>query len=294
MSAPGEQLLGRGPVMPLSVLHLSQSTRWTISAIGLFCVILVGSIAARYLQDPIRFPVSNVDVLGTLDYEDRGDLIQAVEQYTGEGFYGLDIRKVRRAVEALPWVASARISRVWPGRIEVQVEEHEPAARWNADSLVSKRLELFMPPQLQLDNPRYLQWREVFSSLPRIEGAPGRHGALLDTFRDYELRLKPFGVKLAALVEDERRSQSLELSNQITVRLGYVDRELRMSRFLDVFGKLSPKLGAMSSSDNEPGYGSATFDMRYANGFALGGVGGSRLAGELAEYSPGLLRGPVQ
>jgi cell division protein FtsQ len=153
----------------------------------------------------------------------------------------------------------------------VHVEEHEPTARWNEDSLISKRLELFSPPQLQLDNPRYVQWYEVFSTLPQITGAPGRHGVLLDTFRDYEARLARFNVTLDALREDRRGSQTLELSNQVTVRLGYENRDLRFDRFLDVFDRLVGKPAESIGGESESA--ATTFDMRYSNGFALGGYG---------------------
>ena len=37
---------------------------------------------------------------------------------------------VRAALEKLPWVRRVEVRRVWPSRLEVQVEEHRPAARW--------------------------------------------------------------------------------------------------------------------------------------------------------------------
>jgi len=165
MSSSTEQLLGGGPVLPLSAPSVSMATRWSIGAIGLLAIVMCAVLVSQWAKDPIRSPVNNVDILGTVDYEDRSELVGVVQKYTGDGFYSLDIDNVRRSVENLPWVAHARVSRVWPSRIQVQVEEHEPAARWNDDSLISKRLKLFVPPQLQLSNPRYVEWHEMFSNL---------------------------------------------------------------------------------------------------------------------------------
>jgi cell division protein FtsQ len=267
MNSAVTQLLGQGPVFPRSVPRLSPRIRLGISVLGLILLFAAGVVATQLAKDPERFPVSNVDFFGTVDYEDREALKAAVGEYIGKGFYGLDIDDVRQSVERLPWIAQARVSRVWPGRIEVRVEEHEPTARWNDDQLLSKRLALFTPPQLQTDNPRYREWRDVFASLPQIRGAAGRHSELLDTFRAYEQQLAVLGLTLDVLDEDQRGSQILVLSNQVTVRLGYEDRELRMQRFLDVFPRMAAKLqrGATMSA--------TTFDMRYSNGFALGGVG---------------------
>ncbi|NND90364.1 MAG: FtsQ-type POTRA domain-containing protein [Granulosicoccus sp.] len=267
MSTQVTQLLGNAPVLPRATARLSPTTRWTIGALGLALLLLSFVLVTHLARDPNRFPVINVDILGTVDYVDREQLTQVVSGYMDKGFYGLDIDNVRASVERLPWVAQARVSRVWPGRIEVRVEEHEPSARWNDDQLLSKRLALFAPPQLQLDNPRYHQWREVFAELPQIRGAEGRHSVLLDAFRAYERELAAFDLTLDLLDEDERGSQTLTLSNQVTVRLGYEAQELRMQRFLDVYERMAVKIeqGATLST--------ARFDMRYSNGFALGGVG---------------------
>jgi len=288
MTTPSTQLLGSGPVLPLATPRVSTTTRWSIGALGLILLFVLIVSGSRIANDPMRFPVSNVDILGTVDYEDRTALIQVVEQFTDVGFYSLDIDSVRSAVDELPWVAHAKVSRVWPSRIEVHVEEHEPAARWNDDSLISKRLELFTPPQLQLSNPRYAQWYEVFSTLPHITGAPGRHSVLLDTFRDYESRLSRYGVTLEALREDSRGSQTIELSNQVIVKVGYEQQDLRMSRFLDVFERL---IGGSDALENR---GLTTFDMRYSNGFALGGYGRVDVAGQLNKRTSQTLEEALQ
>lgn len=262
MSTLTSQLLGIGPVLPLAAPRISLITRWTIGAIGLTVVIVVSLALSRLANDPLRFPVTNVDILGTLDYEDRAVLRSLIEAHTDKGFYGLDIDRVRETLESLQWVAHTRVSRVWPGRITVDVEEHEPAARWNNDSLISKREELFVPPQLQAGDKRYQEWYEVFARLPQLRGAQGRHNVLMDSYRAYQQQLARFDVTLAVLDEDERRSQTLELSSQVTVHLGYEERELRMSRFLDVYERLASQIDGRDAS----------FDMRYSNGFALGAV----------------------
>lgn len=293
MSTNAGQLLGMGPVLPLAPQRVSTSTRWSIGVIGMSALLVLGILGSRVAKDPMHFPVNNVDILGTVDYEDRAALKAQVEQFTSAGFYSLDIDGVRLAVESLPWVAKAKVSRVWPSRIEVHVEEHEPTARWNEDSLISKRLELFSPPQLQSDNPRYAQWKELFSTLPQITGALGRHAVLLDTFRDYEARLARFDLTLDALREDSRGSQTLELSNHVIVRLGYKDRDLRFDRFIDVFDRLVGQSSKAKGSNLNRA--TMTFDMRYSNGFALGGDGHRSVAAQLGtRQGQAAAQGPAQ
>src|SRR6185503_6524119 len=55
--------------------------------------------------------------------------------------FGLD--QLRIAVEALVWVDRARVQRVWPDRIGIEIVEQQAAARWGDDGLLNTRGELF-------------------------------------------------------------------------------------------------------------------------------------------------------
>ncbi|MGE5048849.1 MAG: cell division protein FtsQ/DivIB [Deltaproteobacteria bacterium] len=55
-------------------------------------------------------------------------LLQASGLTQGENLFRLDLARVARALQAQPWVASARLERSLPGTIRVAVTEHRPAA----------------------------------------------------------------------------------------------------------------------------------------------------------------------
>lgn len=260
MNALGNALMGGRRVLPQPSAGFAPSTRWTIAVLGLMLLASLVTVATRLAQDPSRFPVNQVDVLGTMDYANRQELMADIKQQTLQGFYGLDIDSLRQSIESSEWIASARVSRVWPERIVINVEEHEPAARWNDDHLISKRLVLFKPHQLNRQSADFELWSEVFRPLPQVLGAQGRHVVLLDAYRAYDQLLSRFGLNLTLLDEDDRLSQTLTLSNGEQVRLGRDERELRMTRFLDVYERVKA----------EAGQGPLSFDMRYSNGFALG------------------------
>ncbi|MFK8080859.1 MAG: cell division protein FtsQ/DivIB [Granulosicoccus sp.] len=258
MTAAHSPLIGGRQVLPLAAVRMTAGTRWLVALAGLVVLMGLPVLASHFAQDPARFPVTHVDVLGTMDYADRDALMADIKLHTAQGFYGLDIDRLRQSLESEEWIASARISRVWPSRITIEVEEHEPAARWNDDHLISKRLVLFKPHQLDRQSVAFAQWREVFRPLPQVLGAQGRHVALLDAYRAYDQQVSRFNLNLILLDEDDRLSQTLTLSNGTTVKLGLDERELRMSRFLDVYERLAAKAEE----------GSLSFDMRYSNGFA--------------------------
>jgi len=252
----------QAPVLPVSASRFTPLSRFIIGLLGFVIVLTLFAMANEVLKDPRLFPVSNIDVLGTLDYTDRSSLSQRVEPEVGKGLLALNIGDVRTSVEALPWVAAAHVRREWPGRLTIAIEEHEPAARWNNDGLVSKRYELFLPPQLHPDSVQHAAWQEHFANLPRLAGAVGRHEAVLSDYRHYQTQLSKIGLSIVAFKEDDRHSQTLELSNSIIVKLGYENRRERLGRFVDVHNRL-----VSVEQVGQP----LRFDMRYKNGFAFTG-----------------------
>jgi len=234
MSVAREQM----PTFPRRLHRLPPMTRFIIGVLGFIMVLTLFAMGSEFLKDPRLFPVSNVDVLGTLDYTDRGSLSDAVKDDVGIGLLALDIDKVRDELESLPWVAAAHVRREWPARLTLAIEEHEPAARWNNEGLVSKRHEMFLPPQLHPDSAQHMEWQEHFANLPRLSGAEGRHDAVLDDYRHYQLRLSQIGLSIVSLTEDDRRSQTLELSNSVIVKLGYENQRERLNNFIAVHDRL--------------------------------------------------------
>lgn len=246
--------------------RFSKPVATTIGVVGLLLLVAGALYVAKRSTDPRAFAVNEVEVSGTLDYTDRDVLRERVVQHSKTGFYSLDLDEVRADIKRLPWVAEAYLRRIPPDRLSIEVVEHEPAARWNDESLISKRFELFRPPQLLPDGIQRAEWLVHFSTLPQLRGADGRHEPALAAFRRYQAELSGFNVQLEALIEDDRFSQTLILGNQVSVRLGSTDRDARMSRFVDVYSALVPELEGRA----------AKFDMRYRNGFAVTEPGSAR------------------
>jgi cell division protein FtsQ len=70
----------------------------------------------------------------------------AASQLAGT-FFTLDLQRARAAFESVPWVRRASVSRLWPNRIAVHLEEHRPVAVWATaegnDRLVNAQGEVF-------------------------------------------------------------------------------------------------------------------------------------------------------
>jgi cell division protein FtsQ len=121
----------------------------------------------------------------------------------------VDVDEARARIEALPWVKSAEVRRVWPDKIVVRIQERRPVALWQMDGAVAV-IDATGEPISGEDPAR-------FAGLPLVvgKGAETQIGALLAliaTQPNLKLRVK------AAVRVGERR-WNLRLANGVEVRL---------------------------------------------------------------------------
>lgn len=174
---------------------------------------------------------------------------QVVRASLRGGYMTADLERLRRAVESLAWVDRARVQRVWPDGVRIEVVEQVAAARWGDDGLLNTRGELFMTGS-----------RHVPQELPRLDGPTGMESSVAQRYLGIQARLVEQGLRVAALRLDARGAWEIDLTNGVTVRLGRRQVDERMERFLRV---AAPVIAGRAA---EITY----IDMRYSNGFSIG------------------------
>jgi cell division protein FtsQ len=93
-------------------------------------------------------------------------------------YFSVDTGKIIKALHALPWVEKVRLRRQWPDTLMINIEEHQPIARWGEEKWLTttgKLVSLPLPanivlPQLsgpitQVDRvwPKYQKWAALFA-----------------------------------------------------------------------------------------------------------------------------------
>lgn len=165
-------------------------------------------------------------------------------------FYELDLAAVKAAVEALPWVARARVERAWPGTVRVHVEEHQAVARWGARALLSDQDVVFTPPAIPAD----------LEDAWRLAGPDGRQAAVRAAFEALRAQLADTPFAPVALEQNPRGEWTALTADGIELRLG---RESP----LDAVARLAgPVRTALEGRLQEVTY----VDLHYINGFAVG------------------------
>jgi len=220
--------------------------RWAVTAASLAGVVGAVGIVGWTLDQPIE----RVAVSGRFQRVMPAAVERVVRsQVRGAGLVSVKLKDVQRAIDALPWVDTVSVQRVWPRMLQVTVTEQVAAARWGATGLLNTRGELFanesrhMPPELA-----------------QLSGPDGKETLVAQRYLAAQGRLVEAGMRITALRLDARGAWELELSNGVTVRLGRRQTEQRFETFM----RTALKQVAQRPDDI------AYVDMRYTNGFAIG------------------------
>lgn len=223
--------------------------------VSLFLGIVAGLVALAaclgtlyWLLLPERFPVSRIEVKGNLKNTPRAQIEAALPRAAGN-FFAADLGEVRSRVERLPWVRRVAVRRVWPGRLEVTVEEHVALARWGAGDETSRLVNTF---------------GETFSArtqqaLPVFVAPGGTAAEVLRRYQRFSELVAPLGTGVERVVLTQRLAWQLRLGNGLHLMLGR-DADLaeaRLRRFVAVY----PAVDKKKPHDY--------VDLRYPNGFAL-------------------------
>jgi cell division protein FtsQ len=191
-----------------------------------------------------------LEIAGDLQRVPAEAVQRIVAPRLNQDFYELDLAAVKAAVEALPWVARARVERAWPGTVRVHVQEHRAVARWGERALLSDQDAVFTPPAIPDD----------LAGAPRLAGPDGGQAAVREAFEGLRAQLADTPFAPVALEQNARGAWTARTEQGIELRLG-------RGSPLDAVARLAgPVRTALEGRLQEVTY----VDLHYINGFAVG------------------------
>jgi cell division protein FtsQ len=202
--------------------------------------------ALHWLLLPQHFPLTRVDLKGTVLRTSTAELEAALPRASGN-FFAADLGEIRARVERLPWVRHVAVRRVWPGRLEISIEEHVALARWGDDALVNTHGERFLG--------------KTQEALPSFIGPAGTQAEVARRYARFSAIVAPLGTKVERVVLSARHAWQLRLANGLHLALGRDPEaaELRLKSFVAAYP------ATLSAGGRRYEY----VDLRYPNGFAV-------------------------
>jgi cell division protein FtsQ len=165
-------------------------------------------------------------------------------------FFTMDLDAARAALTRVPWVRSVALRRQWPRRLEIEVDEHQPLARWNDSALVSTRGEVFTA--------------NFAGELPEFSGPDDQSKLMADRYREWGALLAPLALRLRGLRLSARGGWQLQAQDgngALTLDVGRDDMTGRLARFVAVYART---VGVLARTGKPVDH----VDLRYRNGFA--------------------------
>lgn len=207
------------------IFGLPSDVRWmNVLSSGLISLLVVGTLAGGllWLSERPYFALQGVTLRGDIERINAVTIRAGVTSGLRGNFFGIDLQQAQAAFEAVPWVRKASLRRVWPNRLEVELEEHRPAALWaqdgdsegddgvDVDKLVNTFGEVFEVNLGDIED----------EALPTLVGPAGSSRPMLMMLQSLSKTLAPLESAVSKLSLSSRGSWRVLLSNGVTLELG--------------------------------------------------------------------------
>lgn len=181
-----------------------------LSSTALYGMVLGGHSTAVIdaIAQPMGFSIDKIDVSGNGETSEI-DVLQTLWATGSQSLPSLDPETARAALEAMPWIDQASVSKTYPDRVEIKLVERAPFAVWQ------KGRELFI---VDKDGGEIMPYGAArFANLPFFVGSGAAQNAAallgeLDVLPELRARVK-------AYIRVGDRRWDLRLENGVTIRL---------------------------------------------------------------------------
>jgi cell division protein FtsQ len=216
-----------------------------------FLFVIAGFIYAgiqliKWLEDEQQLPVQKVTFSGQRNVLVDAQMEAIIRTNQNGSFFALDVNKVHKILEDMPWVYRASVRKRWPSSLHIYLVEQTPVAIWNSDLLLNTQGDIF-------------DGGDPNKKLPQLFGPGGSEKTALAGFNAMQSLLSSTGLTINELFLSERFAWRVELSNGIRLNIGRQQFINRLQNFIDVF----PLLQARNKAINY-------IDLRYDIGLAVG------------------------
>ena len=156
------------------------------------------------------------------------ELLELALPLMGGSYWQLSVEQMKHAIESHPWVRRATVSKRWPAKVIVGIDEYVPVARWNEHQLMSMTGELFKVSNV-----------EAYKGLPQFSIRWADHSEavnvreMVERFNQYQTLLEPLSLEIKQMGLRTMDNVWLDIEGGLRIELGTQDHHKRLQRLID-------------------------------------------------------------
>jgi cell division protein FtsQ len=225
----------------------AENLRW-----GRKVLVIIAIIASLYcgwlkISNPDTFPIRSVKIIGATTHVNHQILRNTITAYLTRGMLWLPVQDLENALNQLPWIENATLSRKWPDEIFIRITEQTPVAHWNNTQLLNSEGSVFTP-----DTSTAMPY------LPSLYGPNNLQNTVWKGYQSINSILNTAGLKITAAAMTPRQVWEVYLQDGTHLILGREDALNRLKQFVSVYPKITPQANNIQY-----------VDLRYSDGFAI-------------------------
>lgn len=196
-------------------------------------------------------PISGFALAGQKVFTTDADIKESLlKMGTLKGFWGQDVEPIQVQIEALPWVKSSIVRKIWPNRLSIWITEYQPVAFWNQNQFVTEDGVVFQLPIERLKE----------NTLPYLGGPDYQSLKVLEAWNQIYADFKSKNLIAKGMNIDERGAWQVTLDNDIVLKLGRGEWKSKLERFVTIY----PQVDVPENKKID------YVDLRYTAGAAVG------------------------
>lgn len=226
-----------------------------------------------YVQNGGVLPISVIKVEADYTHLSPKTLQQVISNDLPANFWTIDVRALKAHIQAIAWVQSVDIEKIWPETLKIRVNEKKVLARWGSPdttnaapvALVSDKNEIFYPNAdflpLELTDTTISD-----ATLPILYAPDEQVKTILMQYHMMGELLKKYDLSIKMLLLSDSHAWMLRLNNDTLLLLGREQPMQRLMRFLQVYPTIFVKT---DESHHEYLRKARRVDLRYPHGMAI-------------------------
>lgn len=228
---------------------ICETTKRPYRRMAIFFLLILTIIGARIIPQWIFFPVKTVVIKGDYTLADQENLQQLLLPYVSKGFFAVSVSTVKERLEQVDWIKSSQVSKSWPDKLVITVQQQQAVARWNKTALISANGRVFHRSE---EDGRYRE-------LPLLEGSDSQHAFVVSNYLAMQALLRTANLTINELYLDKQNNWHCDLNNNIYLVMKKDQSMASLKKFVQAYQRI------LYQKADSIDY----IDLRYENGVAV-------------------------